>query len=84
MEEEKRAEIIKLRTKKQKYILYMRRFIAFIFYLSIQAASWYLIILLTTQSSQLQLQIAAKAAMFAPYASSIVGDEVPLYNHVVL
>ncbi|KAL3660681.1 hypothetical protein V7S43_014435 [Phytophthora oleae] len=83
MEEEKRAETIKLRTKKQKYILYMRRLIAFIFYLTIQAASWFLIILLTTQSSQLQLQIAAKASMFAPYASSIVPAVVTVINAIL-
>ncbi|KAG1697345.1 hypothetical protein DVH05_016627 [Phytophthora capsici] len=83
MEEEKRAEIIKLRTKKQKYILYLRRFLAFLFYLAIQAASWYLIILLTTQSSQLQLQIATKAAMFAPYASSIVPAVVTVINAIL-
>ncbi|KAF4127655.1 hypothetical protein GN958_ATG23141 [Phytophthora infestans] len=60
MEEEKQAETIKSRTKKQQYILYARRFIAFVFYVAIQAASWYLIILLTTQSSEIQLQIADK------------------------
>ncbi|KAK1944433.1 Transmembrane channel-like protein 1 [Phytophthora citrophthora] len=83
MEEEKRADTIKSRTKKQNYILYTRRLIAFIFYLAIQAASWYLIILLTTQSSQLQLQIAAKAAMFAPYASSIVPAVVTVINAIL-
>ncbi|KAE8999854.1 hypothetical protein PR001_g8800 [Phytophthora rubi] len=83
MEEEKRAETIKSRTKKQKYILYARRFVAFIFYMMIQAASWYLIILLTTQSSQLQLQIAARAAIFAPYASSIVPAVVTVINAIL-
>ncbi|KAG7389885.1 hypothetical protein PHYPSEUDO_009399 [Phytophthora pseudosyringae] len=83
MEEEKRAETIESRTKKQKYILYMRRFVAFVFYLAIQAASWYLIILLTTQSSQLQHQIATKAAMFAPYASSIVPAVVTVINAIL-
>ncbi|POM62625.1 hypothetical protein PHPALM_28201 [Phytophthora palmivora] len=83
MEEEKRAETIRLRTKKQRYILYTRRFVAFIFYVTIQAASWYLIILLTTQSSQLQLQIASKAAIFAPYASSIVPAVVTVINAIL-
>ncbi|KAJ8557027.1 hypothetical protein ON010_g8938 [Phytophthora cinnamomi] len=83
MEEEKRAETIKSRTKKQKYILYARRFVAFIFYVAIQAASWCLIILLTTQSSQLQLQLAAKAAIFAPYASSIVPAVVTVINAIL-
>ncbi|KAL4156935.1 hypothetical protein PRNP1_005961 [Phytophthora ramorum] len=83
MEEEKRAETIKSRTKKQKYILYARRIIAFVFYIAIQAASWYLIILLTTQSSQLQLEIAERAAIFAPYASSIVPAVVTVINAVL-
>jgi hypothetical protein len=61
-------------------VLYARRFVAFVFYMAIQAASWYLIILLTTQSAELQLQIAAKAAMFAPYASSIVPAVVTVIN----
>ncbi|ETO61574.1 hypothetical protein F444_20472 [Phytophthora nicotianae P1976] len=83
MEEEKRAETIKSRTKKQRYILYARRFVAFVFYVAIQAASWYLIILLTTQSSQIQLQIAEKAAVFAPYASSIVPAVVTVINAIL-
>ncbi|KAF1793372.1 Anoctamin [Phytophthora cactorum] len=83
MEEEKRAETIKSRTKKQRYILYVRRFVAFVFYMAIQAASWYLIILLTTQSSQIQLQIAEKAAIFAPYASSIVPAVVTVINAIL-
>ncbi|KUF74980.1 Transmembrane channel protein 7 [Phytophthora nicotianae] len=83
MEEEKRAETIKSRTKKQRYILYARRFVAFVFYVAIQAASWYLIILLTTQSSQIQLQIAEKAAIFAPYASSIVPAVVTVINAIL-
>lgn len=69
--------------RKHRYILYARRFVAFIFYLAIQAASWYLIILLTTQSSQLQLQLAAKAAIFAPYASSIVPAVVTVINAIL-
>ncbi|GMF14264.1 unnamed protein product [Phytophthora lilii] len=51
--------------------------------MAIQAASWYLIILLTTQSSQLQLQIASKAAIFAPYASSIVPAVVTVINAIL-
>ncbi|KAF4324491.1 hypothetical protein BBO99_00000179 [Phytophthora kernoviae] len=67
----------------QKYILYARRFIAFIFYTAIQAASWYLIILLTTQSSELQLKIATDAAFFAPYASTIVPAAVTVINAIL-
>lgn len=51
--------------------------------MAIQAASWYLIILLTTQSSELQLQIAARAAIFAPYASSIVPAVVTVINAIL-
>ncbi|RLN31285.1 hypothetical protein BBJ28_00013223 [Nothophytophthora sp. Chile5] len=87
MDEENRAEAIKLRTKyvpsipkKQRYVLYARRVVAVLLYLLIQAASWYLIILLTTQSSELQLQIAGNAAVFAPYASSIVPAAVTIIN----
>ncbi|GMG16238.1 unnamed protein product [Phytophthora fragariaefolia] len=57
--------------------------VAFIFYMTIQAASWYLIILLTTQSSQLQLQLASKAAILAPYASSVVPAVVTIINAIL-
>ncbi|KAG7402227.1 transmembrane channel-like 7 [Phytophthora boehmeriae] len=83
MEEEKRAETIKTRTKMQKYKLYARRFIAFVFYMTIQAASWYLIIRLTTQSSEIQAKLAAYAAFFAPYASTIVPAAVTIINAIL-
>lgn len=49
-------------------------------YLVIQASCWYVIVRLTTESSQIQATIAATAAVLAPYASSLVPAVVTLIN----
>lgn len=69
--------------RKERYRLYVRRIVAFLIYLVIQASSWYLIILLTTQSSQIQEQIATNAAFLAPYVSTLVPAVVTIINSIL-
>lgn len=69
--------------RKERYRLYTRRVAAFLIYLVIQASSWYLIILLTTQSSEIQEQIATNAAFLAPYASTLVPAVVTIINSIL-
>lgn len=57
--------------------------VAFLIYVVIQASSWYLIILLTTQSSQIQQRIAANAALLAPYVSTLVPAVVTIINSIL-
>lgn len=69
--------------RKERYHLYARRVVAFLIYLVIQASSWYLIILLTTQSSQIQTQIVMNAAFLAPYVSTLVPAVVTIINSIL-
>ncbi|KAJ0411534.1 hypothetical protein ATCC90586_001129 [Pythium insidiosum] len=80
MAEERLSETLRHRTKKEWYLLYARRLLAFLVYLTVQASSWYLIIVLTTQSTEIQAWIALKAKVLSPYASSIVPAAVTVLN----
>lgn len=81
--EEQMAERVRRRTRKERYQLYTRRLVAFIIYVVIQAASWYAIIAVTTQSSELQRHIATQAAFLAPYVASLVPALVTVINGIV-
>ncbi|TMW65418.1 hypothetical protein Poli38472_008060 [Pythium oligandrum] len=83
VEEEKVALTLRTRTRKERHVLYLRRAVAFIVYLVFQVASWYVILLLTTQSSEIQEWIGKKAAFLASYASSIVPGVVTIINSVL-
>jgi hypothetical protein len=52
-------------------------------YFALQMSSWYVIIMLTTQSSQLQLLLSSKAPILAPYSSSIVPAAVTVINSML-
>lgn len=52
-------------------------------YFALQMSSWYVIIMLTTQSSQLQLLLSIKAPILAPYSSSIVPAAVTVINSML-
>ncbi|GLD92349.1 hypothetical protein PINS_up000882 [Pythium insidiosum] len=80
MEEERLSETLRHRTKKEWYLLYARRVLAFLVYLTVQASSWYLIIVLTTQSTEIQTWIAVKANVLSPYVSTIVPAAVTVIN----
>lgn len=57
---------------------------AFLCYLVVQASSWYVIILLTTQSSsQMQVPIAAEADFLSDYVSSLVPAVVTIINSLL-
>lgn len=64
-------------------MLYARRIVAFLCYLVVQASSWYVIILLTTQSSQIQAHIAAEADFLSGYVSSLVPAVVTIINSLL-
>lgn len=72
-----------LAQSKERYVLYARRIVAFLCYLVVQASSWYVIILLTTQSSQMQARIAAKADFLSGYVSSLVPAVVTIINSLL-
>lgn len=52
-------------------------------YFALQMSSWYVIIMLTTQSSQLQLLLSMKAPTLAPYSGSIVPAAVTVINSML-
>jgi hypothetical protein len=80
IEEEKLQETLRKRTKKEKYILIGRRFVAFLLYCILQASSWYVIIVLTTQSSNMQRHLAEKIPFLSNYVASIVPAVVTVIN----
>lgn len=64
-------------------MLYARRVIVFNLYLALQASSWYVIVILTTQSAQLQMLLSLKAPVLATYSSSIVPAAVTVINSLL-
>ncbi|DAZ95153.1 TPA: hypothetical protein N0F65_009862 [Lagenidium giganteum] len=83
MQEEKMSEILRNRTRREWYKLYARRFVTFIVYVAVQASCWYVIIVLTTQSSALQDVLAKNAPVLASYAATIVPAVVTVINAIL-
>ncbi|KAF0686351.1 Aste57867_21853 [Aphanomyces stellatus] len=67
-----KQELIRNRTKRERYKLYARRTLATLVYIVIQSTCWALIILLTVFSSKLQQTISENLPVLTNYAASIV------------
>jgi hypothetical protein len=83
LQEELLAETLRRRTRNERYALYARRAASFLLYIVIQATCWWVILMVTTQASQIQASIARSAPLLAPYVSSIVPAAVTLINSVL-
>lgn len=80
LHEDEAQEKQKERSTKERYILYFRRFLGTVLYLSLQASGWFVIILLTTQSATFEETLATYSDILAPYAASIVPAGVTIIN----
>ncbi|EEY65032.1 uncharacterized protein PITG_16489 [Phytophthora infestans T30-4] len=84
MEEEKQAETIKSRTKKQQYILYARRFIAFPVVTVINAILPKLISLLTAIEKWDDVGFAIKAMVTRLYLAKILNMLIQMFSFALL
>ncbi|ETW04590.1 hypothetical protein, variant [Aphanomyces invadans] len=75
-----KQEMIRTRSKEDRYRLYARRSVATLVYLTTQGTCWALIVLLTVFSSKLQLAIKQQVPALTAYATSVVPLGVAAIN----
>lgn len=77
------AQRLLRRSTFQRYVLLGRRVLGIGLYLGIQLASWYVIILLTTQNQKFERLLVDVAPVVAPYASALVPLTVTVINSLL-
>lgn len=71
------------RTRWQKFLLFLRRSIGSLAYITLQASGWFIIIVLTTRSGELESILSSYSPALAPYAAGIVPAAVTLINAIL-